>query len=73
MRGTYVPNRWILICPITAKSFGDKWPTYAHPAGGEPGGSITATRSRNAPKPVAAINITIDSSILYTAARRVKN
>ena len=38
MRGTYVPNRWILICPITAKSFGDKWPTYAHPAGGEPGG-----------------------------------
>jgi hypothetical protein len=38
MRGTYVPNRWILICPITSKSFGDKWPTYAHPAGGEPGG-----------------------------------
>ena len=38
MRGSYVPNRWVLICPITSKSFGDKWPTYAHPAGGEPGG-----------------------------------
>ena len=38
MRGTYVPSRWILICPITSKSFGDKWPTYSHPAGGEPGG-----------------------------------
>lgn len=34
MRDSYVPNRWVLICPITSKSFGDKWPTYAHPAGG---------------------------------------
>ncbi len=32
MRGAYVPNRWILICPITAKSFGRLWLNYASPA-----------------------------------------
>jgi prepilin-type N-terminal cleavage/methylation domain-containing protein len=32
MRGTYVPNTWILICPITAKSFGRVWLNYANPA-----------------------------------------
>ena len=32
MRKTYVPNSWILICPITAKSFGRLWNNYADPA-----------------------------------------
>jgi len=32
MRGSYVPNSWILICPITAKSFGRLWRNYASPA-----------------------------------------
>ena len=32
MRKTYVPNSWILICPITAKSFGNLWRNYADPA-----------------------------------------
>lgn len=31
MKGTYVPNRWVLICPITAKSFGRVWLNYASP------------------------------------------
>ena len=57
MRGTYVPNRWVLICPITSKSFGDKWPTYAHPAGGEPGGYGAGTPawilSRQGPRPMS--------------------
>ncbi|MFO1497613.1 MAG: type II secretion system protein [Verrucomicrobiota bacterium] len=32
MRKTYVPNSWILICPVTAKSFGRVWLNYASPA-----------------------------------------
>jgi prepilin-type N-terminal cleavage/methylation domain-containing protein len=32
LRGAYVPNSWILICPITAKSFGRLWLNYASPA-----------------------------------------
>jgi prepilin-type N-terminal cleavage/methylation domain-containing protein len=32
MRGTYIVNTWILICPITAKSFGQVWQNYASPA-----------------------------------------
>jgi type II secretory pathway pseudopilin PulG len=32
MRKTYVNNTWILICPITAKSFGRLWLNYADPA-----------------------------------------
>lgn len=32
MRGTYVPSSWILICPVTAKSFGRLWLNYASPA-----------------------------------------
>ena len=32
MRGTYVNNTWMLICPITAKSFGRLWLNYANPA-----------------------------------------
>ena len=32
MRKTYVPDSWILICPITAKSFGRLWFNYASPA-----------------------------------------
>ena len=32
MRKTYVPDSWILICPITAKSFGRVWLNYASPA-----------------------------------------
>ena len=37
MRGTYVPNRWVLICPITRKDFGKSWPTYERPDGGDTG------------------------------------
>jgi prepilin-type N-terminal cleavage/methylation domain-containing protein len=33
MRGTYVKNTWIFICPIT-RSFGKLWPTYESPNGG---------------------------------------
>ena len=33
MRGTYVKNTSILICPIT-RSFGKVWPTYESPKGG---------------------------------------
>ena len=32
MRKTYVPSSWILICPVTAKSFGRLWMNYASPA-----------------------------------------
>jgi prepilin-type N-terminal cleavage/methylation domain-containing protein len=32
MRRTYVPSSWILICPVTAKSFGKLWMNYASPA-----------------------------------------
>jgi prepilin-type N-terminal cleavage/methylation domain-containing protein len=32
MRGTYVTNRRILICPITARSIGRTWLNYANPA-----------------------------------------
>jgi prepilin-type N-terminal cleavage/methylation domain-containing protein len=32
LRGTFLPNSWILICPITAKSFGRLWRNYASPA-----------------------------------------
>jgi prepilin-type N-terminal cleavage/methylation domain-containing protein len=32
MRKTYVPDSWILICPITAKSFGRLWFNYASPS-----------------------------------------
>ncbi len=32
LRGSYVNNTWILICPITAKSFGRLWLNYADPA-----------------------------------------
>jgi prepilin-type N-terminal cleavage/methylation domain-containing protein len=32
MRNTYVPSSWILICPITSKSFGRLWLNYASPA-----------------------------------------
>jgi prepilin-type N-terminal cleavage/methylation domain-containing protein len=31
MRKSYVPNSWITICPITAKSFGRTWLNYADP------------------------------------------
>jgi len=34
MRGSYVKNTWILICPIT-RSFGKVWPTYESPSGGK--------------------------------------
>lgn len=37
MRGTYVQNTWILICPITSKSFGKQWPMYRDPAARDPG------------------------------------
>jgi len=32
LRGTYVPNTAVLICPITARSFGQIWRNYASPA-----------------------------------------
>ncbi len=32
LRGKYVSSSWILICPITAKSFGRLWLNYADPA-----------------------------------------
>ena len=32
MRGTYVANSWMLICPVTSKSFGRLWLNYASPA-----------------------------------------
>ena len=32
MRGTYVKNTWILICPITASTVGRVWLNYANPA-----------------------------------------
>lgn len=32
MRKTYVPNSWITICPITAKSFDRNWLNYGNPA-----------------------------------------
>jgi prepilin-type N-terminal cleavage/methylation domain-containing protein len=32
MRKTYVADTWILICPITAKTFGRLWLNYASPA-----------------------------------------
>ncbi|MCI0535973.1 MAG: prepilin-type N-terminal cleavage/methylation domain-containing protein [Verrucomicrobiales bacterium] len=37
VRGQYLPNSWVLICPITAKTFGKTWPMYRDPAGKEPG------------------------------------
>ena len=33
MKGTYVKNSWIMICPITS-SFAKKWPTYGSPFAG---------------------------------------
>jgi len=32
LRGSYLNNTWILICPVTAKSFGKLWLNYASPA-----------------------------------------
>jgi prepilin-type N-terminal cleavage/methylation domain-containing protein len=32
MRKTYVPNSWITVCPITARTFGRVWWNYANPA-----------------------------------------
>ena len=32
MRKNYVPNSWVTICPITAKTFGKTWWNYANPA-----------------------------------------
>ncbi|MBM3835913.1 MAG: prepilin-type N-terminal cleavage/methylation domain-containing protein [Verrucomicrobia bacterium] len=37
MQGSYVPNSWILICPITSKSFGKLWPMYRSPSARDPG------------------------------------
>ncbi len=31
MKGAYVPNTWVTICPITAKTFGRVWFNYASP------------------------------------------
>src|SRR5688572_272178 len=31
MRKSYVPNSWVTICPITAKTFGRTWWNYADP------------------------------------------
>lgn len=31
MKGVYLNNTWVLICPITAKSFGRLWLNYASP------------------------------------------
>lgn len=33
MKGAYVPNTWITICPIT-RSFSKRWPQYGSPLGG---------------------------------------
>lgn len=52
MRGTYMQNRWVLICPITKKSFGDKWPTYNRPDGGDQAyGGWDFGMDRNPPTP----------------------
>lgn len=37
LRGSYLPNSWVLICPITSKSFGKTWPMYRDPAAKDPG------------------------------------
>jgi hypothetical protein len=32
MRKNYLPNSWVTVCPITAKTFGRVWWNYANPA-----------------------------------------
>ncbi|MEO8429666.1 MAG: type II secretion system protein [Verrucomicrobiota bacterium] len=44
MRGRYINNYWIFICPITSKSFGKLWPQYRDPAGKDPGYGGWATK-----------------------------
>ena len=46
MRGTYVKDPWILICPIT-KVFGKVWPVYASPDGGDLGYGGWNTKAQN--------------------------
>ena len=36
LKGTYLKNPWVTICPIT-KVFGKIWPSYDRPDGGDPG------------------------------------
>ena len=37
LRGRYVPNSWIFICPITSYCFGKYWPMYSNPAATDKG------------------------------------
>jgi prepilin-type N-terminal cleavage/methylation domain-containing protein len=46
MRGSYVKNTYILICPIT-KVFGKVWPVYASPSGGDSGYGGWDTKALN--------------------------
>ena len=57
MRGTYLQNSWILICPITSKAFGDEWPYFADPAGGTPGGFGGWDTGMDSTPPRPAINV----------------